>query len=464
MLSKENIKRIEDMCSNGNINILQDITLDDINTRSTLNLHCNNCQDIFTMTIANMLDVRRQGGLCQKCNKINIYKNTLIEKYGSVPYTFITPLTTDRTAEITVRCNTCGDEFVTTMNRTLMNSKQPEGIHPCKRCTFLRRYKKDESYFIDELTKKFGTCNYTLVDKDKFTGFASKEKITMRCNICGHEFHTYPMNVYNPTNGRHYCRVCNHKDRLLENMSYRERCLSVTEGWIEPIEEYIDSRTPIRHKCNICGHGVNNEWLKIPVKNTLRNAGCPICTNRTIQSAAELEVLDFIRSIYSGVILEKDRSVLSNNREIDIYLPEIKLGIEYCGLFYHSTRFKDKLYHQNKTRELLDQGIALITIFEDKWVLEKDRIRDLLESIINNNYNLPDIGTSIELDLTESAHIVKDLLETGDFRIEVFHEPSISKFSRSSNNYIIVPADGRDDLEIYDCGKITLTSVQDSNS
>jgi hypothetical protein len=35
--------------------------------------------------------------------------------------------------------------------------------------------------------------------------------------------------------------------------------------------------------------------------------------------------------------------------EIDIYLPELKLGFEFNGLYWHSNKFKEKNYHLNKT-------------------------------------------------------------------------------------------------------------------
>ena len=55
------------------------------------------------------------------------------------------------------------------------------------------------------------------------------------------------------------------------------------------------------------------------------------------------EFIDFITSIYPGEIQTSVRNVIPKG-EIDIYLPELKIGIEYNGLYWHSEkggRFKD---------------------------------------------------------------------------------------------------------------------------
>lgn len=50
--------------------------------------------------------------------------------------------------------------------------------------------------------------------------------------------------------------------------------------------------------------------------------------------------------------------------EIDIYLPDYKLAIEYNGIYYHSDTFKSEGYHIFKTLECERQGIQLLHVFE----------------------------------------------------------------------------------------------------
>lgn len=58
-----------------------------------------------------------------------------------------------------------------------------------------------------------------------------------------------------------------------------------------------------------------------------------------------------------------NREIL-NGREIDIYIPEIKLGIEYNGAFFHNEHHRGKCYHIAKSLELYKKGVQLFHVFE----------------------------------------------------------------------------------------------------
>lgn len=53
--------------------------------------------------------------------------------------------------------------------------------------------------------------------------------------------------------------------------------------------------------------------------------------------------------------------------EIDLYSEEHKLGIEFNGDYWHSTKFKDRNYHQNKSLLAKENGVFLYHIFEHEW-------------------------------------------------------------------------------------------------
>jgi very-short-patch-repair endonuclease len=60
-------------------------------------------------------------------------------------------------------------------------------------------------------------------------------------------------------------------------------------------------------------------------------------------------------------------------KEIDILCPDQKVGIEFCGIYYHSSKFKDKDYHREKYLLMKDLGYRLITVYESEW-MEKQNI------------------------------------------------------------------------------------------
>lgn len=82
------------------------------------------------------------------------------------------------------------------------------------------------------------------------------------------------------------------------------------------------------------------------------------------------------------------RSVL-NGKEIDLYYPESKLGIEFNGSYWHSDIHKETMYHQKKTLEAAKLGIRIIHIFEYEW-LNDDTKRKII-SLIKRNMNHKDM-------------------------------------------------------------------------
>jgi len=99
-------------------------------------------------------------------------------------------------------------------------------------------------------------------------------------------------------------------------------------------------------------------------------------------SMEEQSVKDFIESIYKGEIVENSRSIISP-KELDIYIPDKKIAIEYDGLIWHSTCFKgDKNYHLSKTLACNKLGIRLLHIFSDEWKDKNQICKSLISSAL----------------------------------------------------------------------------------
>lgn len=119
---------------------------------------------------------------------------------------------------------------------------------------------------------------------------------------------------------------------------------------------------------------------------------CPICLpyieKCSQRSIEEQEVVEFIKSIYTGNILTNTRKTLSNNLELDIYLPEKNLAFEFDGLYWHSTEFREPKYHLQKTKECEKQGIQLIHIFEDEWLFKRDIVKSRIKGLLGINQKI----------------------------------------------------------------------------
>jgi len=95
-------------------------------------------------------------------------------------------------------------------------------------------------------------------------------------------------------------------------------------------------------------------------------------------SFAEREIIDFINQ---KNIQTNTRKIISPY-ELDIFILENKLAIEFDGLYWHSEEYKDKKYHLLKTKMCEEKDIQLLHIFENEWLNES--IQDIWKSIINS--------------------------------------------------------------------------------
>ena len=152
--------------------------------------------------------------------------------------------------------------------------------------------------------------------------------------------------------------------------------------------------------CIICPeHG---EFWQTP-SNHINGSGCPKCANEKRKNtllkdtklfidAATLihgeKTEDEIISLFSEIEHQQHNREILNGMEIDIYIPSLKLGIEYNGLRWHSEEFgKDHRYHLDKLNKCNEQGIKLIQIFEDEWINHRDICESKLKQICGLNTN-----------------------------------------------------------------------------
>lgn len=92
-----------------------------------------------------------------------------------------------------------------------------------------------------------------------------------------------------------------------------------------------------------------------------------------------------IKKYFENITGLEFKSIMLEGKEIDIYNESLKIGIEYCGLWWHNESSPDprtKKYHWNKYNICQDNGIRLITIFEDEWIHHKDKCKNYLSSIL----------------------------------------------------------------------------------
>ena len=221
--------------------------------------------------------------------------------------------------------------------------------------------------FIERAKAKHGIDRYNY-SKSEYKGPYIKVKI--RCNKCGHIFEQLP---YNHLRG-HGCPNCTGARKLTTEEIISKFCLKFGDLYNYSKVRYISAKTPVEIICKI--HG--SFWQ---ITNShLRNRGCPKCSS--YRSKGEVEMCNFIKSIYSGKILENTRKFIGR-QELDVYLPDLKIAFEYNGEHWHELREKrEPGYHKDKRKVCENKNIKLIEVWEKEWKDNNEFIKQLIKDEI----------------------------------------------------------------------------------
>lgn len=95
---------------------------------------------------------------------------------------------------------------------------------------------------------------------------------------------------------------------------------------------------------------------------------CPVCH----VSKGQGELYEFIIENYKGRVIANDRQALCP-KEIDVYLPELKLGFEFNGKYWHRG---DGEREAQKVLLSKENDIDLIDIWEVDWIKNKKQEKD----------------------------------------------------------------------------------------
>jgi orotate phosphoribosyltransferase-like protein len=149
------------------------------------------------------------------------------------------------------------------------------------------------------------------------------------------------------------------------------------------------------------------------------------------------EIIDYIRNLGFDVIIN-DRTVILP-KEIDIYVPEAKLAIEYDGLYWHCAAVPG--FYRGRTMEkalkIQEKNINFLHIFEDEWwnpvknKLLKAMIRFRLKKFNGIKLNARDL----KVEQVEPSSL-KEFFETN--HIDGFHQGSKESFALIYENKPVI--------------------------
>jgi very-short-patch-repair endonuclease len=114
------------------------------------------------------------------------------------------------------------------------------------------------------------------------------------------------------------------------------------------------------------------------------NRACPGCQKAKF-SMIEKEVSDWLE----GYSIEKNTRIL-DGQEIDIYIPDRKLGIEINGVYWHHDGRKNKTdqYHLKKTLKAQELGITLLHFWDTEIYEKPEIVKSMILSRIGVNQRI----------------------------------------------------------------------------
>jgi len=247
----------------------------------------------------------------------------------------------------------------------------------------------------EDFVKKAFSVHGDKYDYSKVDYVNSGTKVTITCPKHG-EFLQTPQNHLSGRGCPKCANELRNSGRVLKFNEFVKRANEIHGSKYDYVKQEIkNQKDKITIICPIHGEFTQE------IDNHLHGHGCSKCGCGV--SKQEEEIVSFLRA--NGIVVEERKRDLMPNghKEIDIFLPNEKIGIEYNGLRWHSSEFnKEQNYHKNKTEECDKVGIKLIHIFEDEWINKKDIVKGKLLHIL---------GVSNGRKVMARKTIVKDISE-----------------------------------------------------
>lgn len=224
-----------------------------------------------------------------------------------------------------------------------------------------------KSLTTEKFIKKAREVHGNKYDYSKVNYKNNHAKVPIICPVHG-PFQQYPINHLRG----HGCKSCVGLERLTtkEFINRAQKVHGHKFDYSKTI--YINAETNVIIICPVHGKFAQMAY------NHLTGRGCLKCALHEKKSKGEKELCDFIKSIYPGEILENTRKFIGR-KELDIYLPELKLAFEYNGEYWHQFHEeKEPGYHKNKRKACKENGIKLIEVWENDWKKNNQQIKDLI--------------------------------------------------------------------------------------
>lgn len=163
------------------------------------------------------------------------------------------------------------------------------------------------------------------------------------------------------------------KEKMIEGLKKHHRN-KLPENYIEILKEKYSE---------YCENKLSLAWLSEStrininlLKSLMEENDLEIKNHPIRVSGQEYALFKTVESFYEGEIIQSDRKQLEG-KEIDIWIPEKNLGIEFHGVYWHSGKTMD---HLEKFQIAKKNGITLLQIFSSEWEQKPETVISIIKS------------------------------------------------------------------------------------
>ncbi len=219
--------------------------------------------------------------------------------------------------------------------------------------------------------------------------YGSNEIVWWKCSLG----HRYQMAVHKKVSRKGTCPVCSGHKTIPGINDFETFYPDIAKEWhptkngnLKPSEVSRKNGRRIWWKCQY-GH----EWQATVRDRVIDKTGCPFCSARRLTSFSEQAIFYYIKKLYPDAI-NRYKEEFDNGMELDIYVPSIRLGIEFDGAAWHNN---EDAHRREREKYVIckKRDIDLIRVKEktgDNWfdvadtvyIIQKKRNRNELSVVI----------------------------------------------------------------------------------
>lgn len=148
---------------------------------------------------------------------------------------------------------------------------------------------------------------------------------------------------------------------------------------------FLDSKEEMKRKLQLASIEQTARDLSLSTDTISKYARLHNIELTPRHSRSEAEIAQLVEGM--GLTVVRSARDVIPPKEIDIFIPEKHFAIEYSGLFWHSEQHggKDRYYHHEKLIRCQEQGIRLVTVFEDEWMQRPSVVESRLAILLQES-------------------------------------------------------------------------------